>query len=287
MTELDRGLRLRVVQVAYGDDEPVAARLERVAAVVRAQRGADLVVLPELWAHGGFAADQWVERAEPLSGAFVTAMSEAARDAGVVLHAGSFIERSGAPEPLRGRSNTSVVLGHDGQVLAVYRKVHRFGFAGGEPLLLDAGEELATVALAQGTLGLSTCYDLRFPELYRALLDRGADAFVVPAAWPEPRVEHWRLLGRARAVENQCFVVQCNTAGEHSGHRMGGYSQVISPIGDVLAVAGGTGSEEVLDVEIDLAEVERLRRTFPVHADRRLPPHGPSTAADSRSTCAA
>src|SRR6185437_12866364 len=172
----------------------------------------------------------------------------------------------------RGLWNTSVVFGPDGSRLAVYRKIHRFGFGEGEPVLLEAGADIVTVPLplagGTATLGLSTCYDLRFPEMYRRLLDAGSQVFVIPAAWPAARVEHWRLLGRARAVENQCVVLQCNTGGEHSGVPMGGYSQVVSATGDVLAETGD--GEEVLVADVDLAEVDRWRKAFPVLADRRL-----------------
>ena len=117
-------------------------------------------------------------------------------------------------------------------------------------------------------VGLSTCYDLRFPELYRRLLDAGAEAFIVPAAWPMPRVAHWTLLGQARAVENQCGVVACNTAGTHAGHEMGGHSQVVDATGKVLASAGA--DEQVISTDIDIAAVAAWRRDFPVLLDRRL-----------------
>jgi predicted amidohydrolase len=272
-------MKVAVVQVAYGDDEPVADRVERVADLVRAQAGHDLVVLPELWAPGGFSYRLWTDRAERLDGPTVTAMRAAARDAGVVLHAGSIIETAaeGAPrgEDDRGLWNTSVVIGADGEVLATYRKVHRFGFGEGEPQLLEAGVDVVCTDVpcpASGAddvrLGLATCYDLRFPELFRLLLDGGAQVVVVPAAWPAARVGHWSLLGRARAVEDQVFVVACNTAGTHAGHEMGGSSQVVGPSGEVLAEAGT--DEQVLSVELDIEGLDGLRRRFPVLADRRL-----------------
>src|SRR5699024_3678305 len=103
---------------------------------------------------------------------------------------------------------------------ARYRKMHRFGFGNGEPRLMEAGEDIVALDLpapADGLkVGLSTCYDLRFPELYRAQLDAGAELFVIPAAWPAARIEAWRLLLRARAIEDQCFVLGCNTAGNHA-----------------------------------------------------------------------
>ncbi len=281
---------IRVLQVAYGDEESVGERIARVAGLVRQQRGADLVVLPELWAHGGFAFPTWAERAEAVNGAMVAAVAAAAKDIGAVVHAGSFIERvapgAGADEmgPTgRGLWNTSVVLGRNGQVQATYRKVHRFGFGDGEPVLLEAGDDVVTTSLSNASgetmarMGLATCYDLRFPEMFRSLLDAGSDLFVVPAAWPAARVEHWQLLGRARALENQCFLIQCNTAGVHSGVPMGGSSQVVSPTGAVLAQAGG--GEEILSVTIDLREVEEYRHSFPVLADRRLTGRGLAPSA--------
>ncbi len=271
-------MRVHVVQVAYGDDEGVADRVARVADLVRAQQGADLVVLPELWAPGGFAYRTWAERAELIDGPTVTAIGRAAREIGAVVHAGSIVERAadGADrgETGRGLWNTSVVLGADGAVLASYRKIHRFGFGQGEPALMEAGTDVVTVDLPLGaggapvTIGLATCYDLRFPEQFRRLLDAGARAVLVPAAWPAPRVEAWTLLGRARAIEDQLVLVQCNTGGTHGGLPMGGHSQVVDATGRVLAEAGA--DEEVLVVDLDLAAVDAWRADFPVLADRRL-----------------
>ena len=266
-------MRVAVIQVAYGDDESVQARVERVAAMVRQQAGHDLVVLPELWAPGGFAYREWDERAEPVDGPTAQAMAAAARDAGVMLHAGSIVERPAdgetGPEG-RGLWNTSLVFTPDGELAATYRKIHRFGFGAGEPRLMDAGEDVVLVDLpgGEGRAGLSTCYDLRFPELYRRQLDEGATAFIIPAAWPMARVRHWTLLAHARAIEDQCVVIACNTAGTHAGTEMGGHSQVIMPTGDAVAVAGS--EEQVLSVDIDLGAVTDYRESFPVLADRRL-----------------
>ena len=266
-------MRVAVIQVAYGDDESVQARVERVAAMVRQQAGHDLVVLPELWAPGGFAYREWDERAEPVDGPTAQAMAAAARDAGVMLHAGSIVERPAdgetGPEG-RGLWNTSLVFTPDGELAATYRKIHRFGFGAGEPRLMDAGEDIVLVDLpgGEGRAGLSTCYDLRFPELYRRQLDEGATAFIIPAAWPMARVRHWTLLAHARAIEDQCVVIACNTAGTHAGTEMGGHSQVIMPTGDAIAVAGS--DEQVLSVDVDLGAVADYRESFPVLADRRL-----------------
>jgi predicted amidohydrolase len=266
-------MKVAVIQLAYGDDETVPERTRRVTALIRAQRGHDLVVLPELWPAGGFDYRRWDERAEPVDGPVSQALGAAARDAGVTLHGGSIVERA---EPVEvgghGVWNTSLFFSRSGDLVSTYRKIHRFGFGEGEPKLMDAGESIVVVDVptANGPVrvGLSTCYDLRFPELYRAQLDRGAEAFVIPAAWPMKRVAHWTLLGRARAIENQCLVIQCNTAGTHAGYEMGGQSQVVDAAGTILGEAGS--SEEVLSVEVDTAATAAWRETFPVLADRRL-----------------
>ena len=273
-------MRIAAVQLSYGEgaDESVAERAARVADLVREHApGHDLVVLPELWSAGGFAVSEWEERSQSLEGPdlpeALAPLREAVRGTGAVLHTGSVVERTAEPGP-EGRHlrNTSVVLDPEGEVVATYPKIHRFGFGGGEPRLMEAGGNLVVTDLPAPadalTVGLSTCYDLRFPELYRAQVDLGAQMFVVPAAWPAPRVEAWRLLLRARAIEDQCFVVACNTAGEHAGIRMGGFSAVVDPWGTVLAEAG-TG-QEVLSVEIDPGQVDRARTDFPVLGDRRL-----------------
>ncbi|MGN6634454.1 MAG: carbon-nitrogen family hydrolase [Oryzihumus sp.] len=271
-------MRIAVIQLAYGDEESAEQRIERVAALVRDQSGHDLVVLPELWSAGGFDYPAWEERAQGVDGAVAQAMAAAARDAGVMLHAGSIVERpaDGQRGP-EGKDlwNTSLVFDRDGELVAAYRKIHRFGFGAGEPKLMEAGDRLAMVDVPDSSGGpaaraaLSTCYDLRFPELYRAQVDGGATMFVIPAAWPMARVRHWTLLAHARAIEDQCVVVACNTAGTHAGHEMGGHSQVVLPTGDVLAVAGS--GEQVLSVELDMTVVDDYRESFPVLRDRRLP----------------
>lgn len=268
-------MRIAVIQLSYGDEESFGARLERVSSLVADQAGHDLVVLPELWGATGFDYRRWDAEAQPIDGPWTEAMAAAARSAGVTLHAGSLVERMPEPGPDgNDLANTSVVFDAQGGVVATYRKVHRFGFGTGEPKLMEAGTEVVVTSLPAGggewvPVGISTCYDLRFPELYRRQVEAGAELFVVPAAWPAARVGHWSLLGRARAIENQCLVVQCNTAGTHAGHEMGGRSQVVSATGEVLAEASAT-REEVLSLEVDPAATTAYRQAFPVLADRRL-----------------
>ncbi|MEV6022870.1 carbon-nitrogen family hydrolase [Streptomyces sp. NPDC052036] len=257
-------MRASLIQIRVDEDESVESRRRRAASLVRDQAGADLVVLPELWTTGAFAYEDFGTEAEPLDGPTHEAMAKAASDAGVWLHAGSIPER--APEgPLY---NTSLVFSPSGELATAYRKIHRFGFDKGEAVLMGAGSELVTVRLPETTIGVATCYDLRFPELFRSLVAAGAETLVIPAGWPERRRSHWTLLAQARAVENQAYVLACGTAGTHAGVPQAGHSIVVDPWGEVLAEAGA--DEEILTVEFDPGKVASTREQFPALKDRVL-----------------
>ncbi|MFK4099456.1 carbon-nitrogen family hydrolase [Streptomyces sp. NPDC019531] len=257
-------MRASLIQIAVNEGESVESRRRRMASLVRDQAGSDLVVLPELWSTGAFAFEEFGREAEPLAGPTYEAMAKAAMDAGVWLHAGSIPER--APDGTL--YNTSLFFSPSGDLAATYRKIHRFGFDKGEAVLMGRGEDLVTVRLPGTTVGVATCYDLRFPELFRGLVDAGAETLVIPAGWPERRRAHWTLLAQARAVENQAFVLACGTAGTHAGVPQAGHSIVVDPWGEVLAEAGA--DEEILTVEFDPGKVAVTREQFPALKDRVL-----------------
>ncbi|WNZ10124.1 carbon-nitrogen family hydrolase [Streptomyces sp. 11x1] len=257
-------MRASLIQIGVDEDESVESRRRRVASLVRDQAGADLVVLPELWTTGAFAFESFASAAEPLEGPTYEAMAKAATDTGVWLHAGSIPER--APDGTL--YNTSLVFSPSGDLAASYRKIHRFGFDKGEAVLMGAGAELVTLRVPDTTIGIATCYDLRFPELFRGLVDAGAEMFVLSAGWPERRRSHWTLLAQARAVENQAYVLACGTAGTHAGVPQAGHSIVVDPWGEVLAEAGP--GEEVLTVDLDPTRVATTREQFPALKDRLL-----------------
>jgi predicted amidohydrolase len=229
--------------------------------------GADLVVLPELWLPGYFAFDSYAELAEPLDGDTVSAGREWAVRLGAHLHLGSILERDE-----QGRLyNTAVLIGPDGQTIHTYRKIHVFGYRSREAELLTPGERVDVVHTPLGRLGATTCYDLRFPELYRALVDEGAESVVVCSAWPAARLAHWRLFTSTRAVEEQVVLIACNAVGQQAGGvRLAGHSRVVDPWGEVLAEAGE--DEGVAICDIDTGVVASARTEFPVLADRRLTP---------------
>ncbi|MBW1595848.1 carbon-nitrogen family hydrolase [Streptomyces sp. JJ38] len=267
-------MRAVLLQLDVDRRESFPRRVAAVCDRVVAHRGADLVVLPELWATGYFAFDAYEETAEPLAGPTVRALGEAARAASVHLHAGSVVERG----PDGRLHNTSLLFGPDGELLHTYRKFHLLGYRSREAELLAPGDGVRARDTALGRAGLATCYDLRFPELFRALAGDGAELLIVPAAWPASRIEHWRLLVRARALENQAFLLACNAAGRQEGVEVGGTSMVVDPWGTVLAEAGGEAGTLTLD--LDPAEVGRTRAAFPAFHDRRpVPAAGPGPAS--------
>ena len=256
-------MRICLVQLEVTLREPLEERVAQACELIRGCAGADLVVLPELWAQGAWAYPEWERTAEPLDGPTVAALSQAAKDAGVLLHGGSVVERDGDK-----LFNTSVLIGEHGEPRAIYRKIHRFGFGEGEATLMTAGDQFLTLTGGPLAMGIATCYDLRFPELFRRLTDSGAEMFVIASSWPHRRLEHWRLLNRARAVENLAYVVAADACGEHAGVRQAGHSVVIDPWGEVVAEAGTEPT--VLDVVIDPARVEQMRNEFPALRDRRI-----------------
>ena len=253
-----------------------AANLERALDAVRtaAARGCDLVVLPELFRVGYFSFDSYDEVAQSLDGPALTRLQEAAADSGIGVLAGSLIEDLGASRAAGfetpaadGLANTAVFIDADGKRRGVYRKHHLFGYDSAERSLLTAGESLATVEFGAFIVGITTCYDLRFPELYRELVDRGVTLVLVPSAWPYPRVEHWQLLPRARAVENLCYVAATNGVGEFENTTLLGRSTIYDPWG--TAIAGAGEQSTVVDARLDAKRVEQRRKEFPALADRR------------------
>jgi predicted amidohydrolase len=244
-----------------------ADRLTRAAAA----DGAELVVLPERLDIRGSAAD-YAARAEALDGRPVTWAREAARELGIDIVAGSVAERREGHERV---ANTSVHVGPDGEIRALYRKIHMFdvevdGVEYRESEHSEPADEIVVSETAQGLgLGLTICYDLRFPELYRILALRGARIVAIPAAFTRVTGEaHWEILLRARAIENQVFVIAPGQ-GRLPGPDRDSYgnSMIVDPWGEVLARAGGEGASFVA-ADLDLARQEEIREKLPSLANR-------------------
>jgi deaminated glutathione amidase len=264
-------MRVATVQLTSTHDKD--ANLERADTLARraAAAGAELVVLPEKW---NVLGDPEAIHAggEPLDGPALSWARATARELGIDLVAGSIAESVGGQDK---GANTSVHIGPDGQDRAIYRKIHMFDVEVGGHVYKESaheapGEEVVLSQTADGAgLGLTVCYDLRFPELYRILAVKGAQILVVPAAFTLATTrEHWEILLRARAIEDQCFVVAANQYGEHApGIRSGGRSMIVDPWGVVLATA--PDAETFVTADLDLERQAEIRRTLPSLANRR------------------
>jgi predicted amidohydrolase len=269
---------VRVGAVQLNATEDTARNLETADRLTReaAASGAELVVLPEKWSVLG-TDEQMTAGAEPLDGRCIQWAKSVAQELGIDLVAGSIVEQ------IHGRAkaaNTSVHVGADGVVRAVYRKLHMFdvevdGDVYAESAHEEAGDEVVLSELPGGVgLGMSICYDVRFPELYRMLALRGAYVIVVPAAFTLATTrDHWEVLLRARAIENQCFVVAPNQVGEYlPGRRSGGRSLIADPWGLVLASAPDTETVIVADLDFDV--LRDVRRRLPALTHRRADVYG-------------
>jgi predicted amidohydrolase len=270
-------LRAAAVQLNATEDVErnlqIADRLTRQAA----GQGARLVVLPEKWTVLG-RSEVMEGQAQTLEGPAANWAKDTARELGIDLIAGSFVERRDGQEKT---SNTSLHIGPDGTVRATYRKMHMFdvevdGTVYSESARELAGDEVVVTTVAAGgehqrQLGMTICYDVRFPELYRALSERGAEIVVVPAAFTLATTrDHWETLLKARAIENQCFVIAANQIGEHPpGNRSGGRSTIIDPWGLTLATAAD--SECAIVAELDFGLLADVRKRLPALTHRRDP----------------
>ncbi len=248
----------------------IAAADEQVRAA--AADGATLVVLPEKWTVMGSPEDLRTG-AQPLDGSAIAWARATAAELKLDLVAGSIAERVEGREKL---SNASMHVGPDGEIKAVYRKLHMFDVEIEDKRYCESdtdepGEEVVVSELEGGTkLGMSICYDLRFPELFRVLALRGARIVVLPAAFTLPTTrDHWEALIRARAIENQVFVVAANQVGKHpGGHHSGGNSLIVDPWGTVLACADGEKAGHIV-AELDFEHQDDVRKRVPLFSHRR------------------
>ncbi len=277
----DVGAKLRVGAVQLNATEDVEANLETADRLARqaVRDGAALVVLPEKWTVLG-RGEVMQDRAQTLDGEAVRWARALAREHHIDLIAGSFVHRRAGSAKT---ANTSLHVGPDGEILASYDKLHMFdvevdGTRYTESEHEQPGESVVVTTVGanpqtdQGhLLGMSICYDLRFPELYRALSERGAEILAVPSAFTLATTrDHWETLLRARAIENQCFVIAANQIGPHPpGNRSGGRSMIVDPWGIPLAVA--PDCETAIVADLDFALLADVRARLPALTHRRAP----------------
>ena len=250
------------IQLWIGEEDK-SRRIERVESLLDQAKGANLVILPEIWNIGYFSFDLYSKESETVSGETARRMSQKAKEHGFYLHTGSFVEEEDGK-----LFNTSLLFNPEGKLIARYRKIHLFGYRSQESQILSRGSEVVVVETPLGKIGICTCYDLRFPELFRMMLNKGAELFLVASGWPYPRLEHWLMFNRIRAIENSAFLISSNCAGKNRGTQFCGHSMIVDPWGTILASGGD--EECIIQAEIDIEKVSSVRGEFPVVKDRIL-----------------
>ncbi len=252
-------LTLAQMDIKHGDPDANFATAAALASEA-ARRGSRLLILPELW-DSGFALKRAATLASRLGAGLFARVAALARQHGLYI-AGSMLEARGDKV-----YNCAVLFAPSGDIVGVYRKLHLIALMG-EDRWITPGDAFTVLDLPWGRTALALCYDLRFPELFRRYaVGMGARLIILAAAWPQPRRMHWRVLTRARAIENQVFVAACNRVGQDGPYDFFGASALIDPWGARLVEAGA--APVLLTVEIDLARVDAVRAALPVLRDRR------------------
>lgn len=251
-------ISLAQMNIVLGDTRRNFNTMQEWAAEA-ARRGSHLVVFPELWP-SGYALEQSKELASVLnSGLFAQVTTVAVQNKISIV--GSMLEKRGLEV-----ANSAAFFTPAGRMVGVYRKLHLFRLMD-EDRWLQPGTAPLLLNLPWGATGLAICYDLRFPELFRRYAADGARVVILPAEWPAARIEHWRALLRARAIENQCYMIACNAAGQTGDTLFGGHSMIVDPWGEVVVEGGG--GPLLLTAEIELDLVDDVRRRIPALTDRR------------------
>lgn len=249
------------IDIVLGDAE-ANLRTVQAAAAQAAEHHADLLVLPELWG-SGYMLERAGELADEINTGLFAATAALARHHRITI-CGSLLEWDAGTGQAY---NTATLYDDGGYLRGSYRKVHLIGLMN-EGQYLQPGEQLGAFEMPWGKGALAICYDLRFPELFRRYALDGAGVILLPSEWPTPRIEHWRTLIKARAIENQCFVLASNRVGSDRSNTFGGRSAVVDPWGNVLAEGNDT-TPDLLVATLDLDVIEQARSFLPVFADRR------------------
>ena len=253
-------MRITSIQLEMRD-RPKEENVEHALHMVDQAPQSHLILLPEIWPCGYFSFDRYQSESEPMNGPTVKAFQQKAIERQCHILMGSIVEKDD-----QNLFNTNILLDPQGQIIARYRKIHLFGYQSEEKEILTPGSEIIVEDTPWGPAGLSTCYDLRFPEFFRKMLDRGAKLFLVSSAWPYARLEAWVLFNRARALENLSFLFSCNCVGSNRGNRYAGHSMIVDPLGRVIGEGGE--DEGYVSADVDTHLVDSVRAEFSALDDR-------------------
>lgn len=261
-------ISLAQMNIALGNPTKNINNAERLIAEA-ARRRSHLVVLPELWSTG-YALNEAKQHAHELSKGLFAQLSMLATQNKICI-TGSILEKRGLEV-----ANSAPFFAPNGRMMGVYRKLHLFRLMD-EDKYLAPGPALTPLDLPWGSTGVAICYDLRFPEIFRKyVIDHKARLIIIPAEWPIARIEHWRALLIARAIENQCYIVACNAAEQTGDTVFGGHSMIVDPWGKIVVEAGE--SAQLITAEIELDLVEEVRAKIPVFEDLRMDIYGGGNA---------
>ncbi|EEG78441.1 carbon-nitrogen family hydrolase [Dethiobacter alkaliphilus] len=260
-------MNVAIIQLEVSDVHSREERFKKVEQIMLELHAGnpqpDLILLPEIWGSGFFRFQDYAAHSEEAEGETYSFLAPWAEKMNCHILGGSIVERDG-----NHLYNTALFIDPHGKLISKYRKIHLFGYKSEESKLLTRGTTPTVIKTDLGTFGISTCYDLRFPELYRKMADLGAQAFLVTSAWPLARLEHWTLFNRTRALENQCYLISCNCSGQIKENPFAGNSMMVDPWGTVLHSAGEEPA--LLHGSIDLSHVSEIRDSFPAFNDRVL-----------------
>lgn len=251
-------MKITTIQLEHNDRNTKEERIKNVCRLIEKNSESDLILLPEMWNTGFFSYDKYSENAEYITGDTITALRDKAIATHTNIFTGSFIEKRDNK-----LYNTALMLNRNGEIIGRYSKIHLFG---DERKYISQGEDTCVCNTDIGTVGMSICYDLRFPELYRELAKKGAEILLSCYALPSSRTKHWQILTPARALENQALFVSCGCAGVNEGIEYAGHSMAVSPYGDILSEAKKEGS--IVSTSADIDDIRKYRNSFSALKDR-------------------
>ena len=269
-------LKVAAVQMSSGSDKKNNLNQAKKLIVLAAKKKAKFIVLPEVFNYRGKLSEA-MKAAEPIPGCSTNFISQLAKKHKVWILIGSLLETVVDSRDLPSKPyNTSVLINPQGEIIAKYRKIHLFDIKLKGKQILESSRNLAgkqprLAKIENIKIGLSVCYDLRFPELYRYYSKNGAKIICIPSSFTKPTGEaHWHILIKARAIENFAYIIAPNQAGVGSvGVKTYGHSLIVDPWGKILA-EGSANKEEVIFAEIDLDYLEKIRKNLPALEHRRL-----------------
>ncbi len=248
-----------VLQFETNREQSKQDRFDKFQTLLPAKNSCDLVILPELWLQGAFEYSNFSKKTTKIN-SILTQISKEAKKNNYWIHSGSFLV-----EEKNQIFNQAYVFDNFGKIRATYKKNYIFGFGSGESKIVSAGNEFEVIKTPWGKMSFAICYDLRFPELFRKMVLEGVEILLISSAWPTQRIEEWKNLVKARAIENQLLVIACNGVGAQTEANLGGRSLIVAANGEQIMEMGKYEMIKIQDVDTNFTKHHRT--VFPVLND--------------------